>query len=267
MFLSYYGLDKNVFSKELNVKEAYRSEDYVNMINRLEYLKEIKGIGIFIGNPGVGKTYTTRCFKSSVNEDLYKIIYISATKLTVFEFLNVICKELGLDVGSCYRNEIETKIQTEIKNLKARENKDVIVIIDNAENLSSEILLEIKILYDFDMDSMDYISVIIIGNEDILTELRKTKYETLKQRIVIKYKFQGLKIEETDEYIKTRLELSGQEYDVFSKNAKYALYRVTNGNIRKLNMMIQNCLIIGMQQNKKVIDEEIVRLAKEETEI
>ena len=69
MFLSYYGLDKNLFQKMIDEKEVYESEDYKNTISRLEYLKEIKGIGIITGVTGIGKTYSIRCFKEKINDD------------------------------------------------------------------------------------------------------------------------------------------------------------------------------------------------------
>lgn len=117
------------------------------------------------------------------------------------------------------------------------------------------------------MDSVDYISIVISGNEDILTELRKIKYETLKQRIIVKYEIQGLNRAETKDYINTRLKLSGQLNEIFQENAINAIYGITNGNIRKINTMVQKSLMIGYQKGLKKIDEEIVRLAKEEIDI
>ena len=126
MFLSYYGLEKNLFQKEINTKEAYESKNYKNIMNRLNYLKEVQGIGLFIGSSGMGKTYVLRCFTETLNKDLYQVIYMSASHLTVFEFLNALCIELGLDVGNCYRNDVERKIQQEIKRIKKEQNKNVI---------------------------------------------------------------------------------------------------------------------------------------------
>lgn len=267
MFLSYYGLEKNLFQKEINPKEAFKSSNFNNVLTRLQYLKETRGIGIFTGIPGVGKTYALRCFADDTNKDLYKIIYISATKLTKFEFLNCLCKNLGLDVGNCYMNEIEEKIQNAIKKLWKEQRKRLILIIDNVENLKSEIILELKILYDFDMESMDYVSIALVGNSTIRDELKKVKYESFKQRIIVKYEFECLTKEEVEEYIKSRLELSGQSKNIFTDNAIYALYMVSKGNIRILNVLIINCLIIGSQNEKTLIDEEVVRMAKEQNEL
>lgn len=267
MFLSYYGLDKNLFQKMIDEKEVYESEDYKNTISRLEYLKEIKGIGIITGVTGIGKTYSIRCFKEKINEDLYKIIYISATQLTVFEFLNSLCKGLGLDVGNCYRNDVENKIQEEVKKLKKEKHQETIIVIDNAENLDSKVIMELKNLYEFDMDSVDYISIILVGTMELKTELRKSKYESFHQRIIVQYNMSGLTRNEVKEYIISRLKLSGQEKMIFTDNAVNALYNVSSGNIRKLNNMIITSMMIGYQRKLKEIDEEVVRLAKEESEL
>ncbi|MGN1342831.1 MAG: ExeA family protein [Bacilli bacterium] len=266
-FLSYYGLEKNLFQKEITKEEAYKSNNFNNMMSRLEYLKEVKGIGLFTGGTGMGKTYTMKYFKETVNEDLYKVIYISATRLTVFEFLNKLCRALGLDVGNCYRNEVEEKIQKTIRKLNKEERKNIILIIDNAENLTSQIILELKILYDFEMESMDYVSIVLIGDEVIKEELRKIKYEAFKQRIIVKYSLENLTREETKEYIKTRLELSGQTNNIFTDVSLNALYQVSKGNIRKLNNLVITSMMIGYTEKNKEINEEIIRLAKEQNEI
>lgn len=267
MFLSYYGIERNLFQKKITEKEAYKSEDYKNIISRLEYLKEIKGIGIITGVTGIGKTYCIRCFKEKLNDDLYKLIYISGTELKVFELLNSICKELGLDVGNCYRNDVENKIKKEIKNLKQERNKETIIVIDNAENLEGKVLLELKNLYEFEMDSIDYMSIILVGTMELKAELKKTKYESFKQRIMFQYNMVGLNRSEVKEYIISRLKLSGQDKMIFTENAVNALYNVSGGNIRKLNNMIITSMMIGYQEKIQEINEEVIRLVKEECEL
>ena len=75
MFSSYYGLSYNPFDKQqIQEKDHFVSHDYNEMINRLTYLKEIRGIGVFTARPGMGKSYALRCFAASLNPSLYHIV-------------------------------------------------------------------------------------------------------------------------------------------------------------------------------------------------
>ena len=117
------------------------------------------------------------------------------------------------------------------------------------------------------MESTDYVSIALVGNNVIRDELKKVKYESFQQRIIVKYDLENLTKKEVKEYVESRLELSGQSKNIFTNNAIYALYMVSKGNIRVLNVLIINCLIIGSQQQKEIINEDIVRLAKEQNEL
>ena len=264
MYLSYYGLESNLFNKEISSEVSYKSRDFNNVINRLNYLKEIKGIGLITGTPGLGKTYTLRCFVDSLNKDIYKVIYVSPTNLGKFEFFGNIAKQLNINVGACYKDELYDNIQKEIKRLYKEQRVSVIVLVDDAQNLNPKIIKDLKILFDFQMDSKDYTTIILCGHEELRRELSKIDYEAIRQRIVINYKFQGLEREEVKEYIETRLELSKQRQEIFTEEALNGLYSASKGNARRLNSLVINCLMIGYQNEKAIIDDEIVMLAKNE---
>lgn len=263
-YLSYYGLESNLFNKGVTSEVCFKSRDFKNVINRLNYLKEIKGIGLFTGSPGLGKTYSLRCFIDSLNEDLYKVIYISPTNLGKFEFFGNIAKQLKISLGNCYKDEMYENIQKEIKRLVNEQRVEVVIVVDDAQNLNPKILSDLKILFDFYMDSKDYTTIILCGHEDLRRELSKITYEALQQRIVVNYKLEGLSREEVKEYIKTRLELSKQKNEIFEETALNSLYNASKGNPRRLNSLIINSLIIGYQQEKEKIDDEVIMLAKSE---
>ncbi len=267
-FLSYYGIEKNIFLDVISEKEAYKSKNYENVISRLEYLKEVRGIGLFTGGTGTGKTYALKCFKESINDELYELVYVKVNPgLTAFEFLNGMCKSFGLDVGNCYRNDVCEKIQKEIRKIKEDLGKVTILVIDNAENLKGGMIEDLRSLYEYEMIDADYLSIVLFGTSEIKIELSKRRYEAFKQRIIMKYELKNLTREEVREYIKTRLELSGQNKMIFKEEAVNALFGVSKGNIRKLNHIIITSLMIGYQMGKKSINGEIIRLAKEEDEV
>ncbi len=268
MYTSFYGMSCNPFSKDGNSSYPYHSNDFDEMIGRLNFLTEVKGIGLFFGLPGLGKTYCLRYFINNLNKDLYKIIYINPTiNMTVFDFFKSLCDQLDIDIGNCYKSDIYKNIQKEIIRVNNQDKVNVVVIIDDAQLLSREIIFNFKVLYDFEMDSRDYVSLILVGHPDLRDELSKNVYETLKQRIIVNYSFKGLTREEVKEYVKTRLEMANTNKEVFSIEALNSLYSCCKSSPRRLNTLVINSLMLGSQKSKPVIDEEIIINAKGEMDL
>ena len=268
MFQSYYGMSCDPFSKEMNIDHPYESDDFKEIITRFKYLVEIKGIGLFIGEAGFGKTFSLRSFATSLNPDLYKVIYVSATKnMTTFDFFKEIGDVFNIDTGACYKMDLYNKIQKEMILLVEKEKKIPIIMIDDAHNLSKEILLNLKVLYEFEMDSKDYVTLLLVGKKELKMELSKGMYDYLKQRILVNYKLEGLNRQDIKEYVKTRLQLANVNHDLFSEDALNALYSCSHSSFRRLNTLILNCLLLGYQKKKETIDSEIVRVAKGEIDL
>ncbi len=267
MYTSFYGLSCNPFLKGVATKDAFISSDYKNFIERLDYLKEVKGIGLFIGSPGLGKTFTLRSFCNSLNKDLYKVIYISPTNLSLFDFYKSIGRELNIEVGSCYKTDLYRKIQEALKKLVDEEKVEPIIIIDDAHFLSKEILEEFKVLFDFEMDSKDYTTVVLCGHPSLKTEVSKNIYDSLKQRIIVNYKMSGLSREEVKSYVETRLTIANANKEIFAIDALNALYSCSKSSPRRLNNLILNSLILGAQSKKVKIDSEIIMSAKSEMDL
>ena len=268
MFQSYYGMSCNPFIKNNEAKEPYKSNDFIELTNRFNFLKEVKGIGVFCGCSGTGKTYTIRNFINNLNNELYKIIYISATKgISLFDFFKEVGKFLNIDIGACYKTDMYHNIQKEIRYLVDVQKKHPIIIIDDAHNLSKEILLNLKILFEYDINSKDYISLYLIGENELITKIQNDMFTYLRQRIIVNYTTQGLSRTEVKEYVKTRLEIANINYNLFTENAFNALYSCSKTFPRNINTLVLNCLMIGSQLDEKIIDEKIVMDAKGEMDL
>lgn len=268
MYTSFYGMSTNPFLKDTSIKYQFKSGDFVQVLSRLNYLKEIKGIGLITGEPGFGKTFTIRSFSSSLNKDLYKIIYISITKdMSTFDFFKIISNELCIDIGACYKSDTYKKIQEELKRLVEKDRIQPIIILDDAHFLTRDIITNLKVFYDFDMDSKDYVSLIIVGNSVIKEELSKNIYESLKQRIVVNYTLKGLSRDEVKQYISSRLEIADTTKEIFESDAVNALYSCSKSSPRRLNALIINALMLGYQNKITKIDSSIIMNAKNEIDL
>ena len=97
MYSSFYGLTFNPFDKQqLKEKDHFISRDFTEMTNRLNYLKDIRGIGVFTALPGMGKSYALRCFAASLNPSLFHMEYLCLSTISVADFYKQLCFILGV---------------------------------------------------------------------------------------------------------------------------------------------------------------------------
>ncbi|MBC2582937.1 ExeA family protein [Clostridium sp. DJ247] len=263
MYKSYWGMEFNPFEKGLSEKNFFQSHDFSQAMSRLEHLKNMKGIGLFTGLSGIGKTYTLRCFTNSLNSNLYKVIYLTLSTVTVLEFYKSLAYGLGVEIYS-KKIDLFKAIQERIISLSKDKKVTPVIIIDEAQYLKTEVLNDLKLLLNFDMDSRNYAVLILCGQPLLNNILSKQIHEALKQRIVINYNYEGICKEEVIEYISSRLKLCGVFNEIFNANALEAINSCCNGSTRLLNSLIEKCLIIGYQKSLKVIDTETVMLAQNE---
>lgn len=266
MYRAYWGMEFNPFDKEITEKQFYRGHDFNEMTKRLEYLKNVKGIGLFTGLSGTGKTACCRAFVSSLNQSLYKVVYLPMTTISASEFYRDLAKGLGLE--PCYRKiDNFRNIQERIKNLYREQKTTLTVLIDEAQYLNQAVLADLKILMNFEMDSKNYAVLALFGQPTLNNTLSMQIHEALRQRVVINYNMQGLTAEEVAGYAKDRMRLCGVSRDVFEPAALEAAYGYCSGSIRMLNTLLHRALIIGCEQKRDMVGTETVMDAANEIDL
>ena len=156
-----YGLEFNPFLK--NSKEVLvETQEYKEVQFRLKYLLSTKGFGLLTGSAGKGKTTALRSFASSLNPSLYKVIYSSLSTLTVMDFYRNLAAELGA-VPAYRKTENFKLIQDEINRLAIEKRQTPVIIMDEANYIGTAILNDLKILFNFEMDSRDRAVILLTG--------------------------------------------------------------------------------------------------------
>lgn len=260
MYRAYWNMEYNPFSKEIDVNKLFRTNDFNEALTRLDFLHKTRGIGLFTGNPGSGKTYAVKYFLENLNSGLYKIIYLPLTTISVMDFYHALAISLGLDTYHS-KTKMFFEIQNHIKQLVQEQKKNLIIAIDEAQLLKKEILTDLKILFNFDMDSKNMVTLILIGLPVINHTLSKGVFEDIQQRIVMKYDFDGITESDIRLYIADRLKLVHANTDIFNDNSIVALANSCDGSLRKLNLIIERALTIGALDNVTAINSDIVMKA------
>jgi type II secretory pathway predicted ATPase ExeA len=261
MFKEYYGFSKNPFDKHsLSEKDAFLSEDHKAMTSCLSYLIKIRGIGVFVSGPGFGKTYALRCFTKSLDRNLYEIVYISLSTVSVVDFYRQLCTELGIEVpfgkAAMFR-----AVQERIYHLFKEKRKPLVLVLDEAQKLSAHILNDLKMIMNHDFDSLNCFTLALVGEKHLNNNLEKPPHEALRQRIVINYSFEGLSDSETEAYILHKLQIAGAPTSILGEGTLAAITGYANGCPRLIDNLMTQAFMLGAQLDKPSLDTDVIMAA------
>jgi type II secretory pathway predicted ATPase ExeA len=264
-YVARYGMDFNPFIKN-SVDTLVETHGYNEAIYRLNHLLSTKGFGVITAGAGRGKTTAIRHWVKSVNTSLYKVVYISLSTTTTLEFYKQLALGLGLEPH--YRKSYNYRaIQAEITRYSLEKNMTVIIVIDEANYIQSGILNDLKMLFNFEMDSKDRAIVILTGLPILNNTLQKTTHEPLKQRITMNYHLEDLSETDGRLYIDKRLQAAKCNQTVFEDSAILAILNAANGTPRLINRICDKCLLIGHVNQANIINSDIVMQAIDEAEL
>lgn len=264
-YISRYGLEYNPFIK--NPKGATVStSQYREIHSRLDLLIQMKGFGLLTGMPGMGKTTAVRTWASNLNRAAYKIVYISLSTLTVMEFYKMIVEELGYEPSYRKMENFKT-IQSAINRYVIEKRMTPVFIFDEANYLTNATLNDLKILFNFEMDSINKAVILLTGLPKLNSTLRLSSHEPLAQRIIMNYEMRPLTNEEARNYVKEKMTQAGCHMEVFEANALEAIANAGNGAPRVIDKVVNQTLMIGNSLNENMITADTVLKAVEDITI
>jgi len=263
MFKAFYGLSFNPFDKQADSSGAcFESEDFREMTSRLNFIKDVRGIGLFTAPPGYGKTFALRCFAKALNPSLYQMAYICLTTVSVTEFYRQFCRALNLET-SIHRSTMFDAIQERLYMLLKEKHRPLILAVDEAHDLDPRALKDIKMIMNHAYDSLNCFSLLLIGEPHLNSTMEKPIHEALKQRITIHYNFVGLSPTETEKYISYKISVAGGTPTILADGVAAAIHGFSRGNPRLIDNVMADMLTIGAQLGKKTIDTDLVLAAVE----
>ena len=266
MYKEHWKINFDPFKEKITAKNSFESNDFVQAQARFEYLKQNPSLAVLTGQPGSGKTHSLRCFVSTLPKNLFKVVYIPLSTVTVLDFYKSIAYGLGTEVSS-KKVTLFRSIQERIISLSKDKKVVPVIIIDEAQYLKTEVLNDIKLLLNFSMDSKNYALMILAGQEPLGSTLNKSIHESLKQRIAINFNYSGIDQNEVPEYINTRIKLCGGSIELFDDNALESIKSCCEGSFRVLNNLLSKSLMIGAQKQASCINTDIVMMAQNEVEL
>lgn len=265
MYEEYWNIKEKPFENTPDPKFFHHSPEHEEALMRLYYvIKERKGGGLLTGEYGSGKTVLTRYIvrELSRNNNGYKIALIVNPSLSSDEFLKEIIFQLeGRECEGSKLKILHTLNNILYKGLE--EKKDIVIIVDEAQAVSSQKMFEeLRLLLNFQLNDRFLLTLILVGQPELREKINKLPQ--LKQRMAISYHLNVLSREETARYIEHRCGVAGAEKMLFSEEA-VELIAVNSGGVpRKINTYCELALMQGMFDKKKIVDESAAREAIED---
>lgn len=182
MFRQHFGLKFNPFDKEISTDKLFLSCDSKELDSRLKYMLDNRGICLIVGEPGSGKSTGLRKLTETLNRSLYKPCYLALTTLTVKEFYQSIAILLG-ETPSYKKYTLFQQIQNSIQNLYYELRITPVIIVDEIHMAPMSILDDIRLLFNFKMDSANPFVLILAGQPQIRNKLALNTCYPLRQRI------------------------------------------------------------------------------------
>ncbi|WP_028309330.1 ExeA family protein [Desulfitibacter alkalitolerans] len=266
MFTQFFGLKYNPFLKEFDVNDTYESNDIKEFKSRFKYIQSSRGILLLMGEPGTGKSTALRNITAGLNPGLFKPCYFTLSTVTVMDFYRGLLMALG-EIPANRKVTMFHQIQQSISSLYYDQKITPVIMLDEIQLVSNSILEDIRLLFNFKMDSENPFVLILAGQPQIRNKLSLSVNAPLKQRISIKHLMQGLKKEEMEDYLASRLKAAGVLENIFTPSAAEAIFSVSKGVPRLVNNLATASLMYACSKRQHQIDEETVYQGQKDFDI
>jgi general secretion pathway protein A len=263
MYTSFFGLAEKPFAITPDPRYLYLSERHAEALAHLLYgINESGGFIQLTGEVGTGKTTVVRTLLSRVPHHA-DVAVILNPRVTPVEFLLTICEELGLAIAERDRDSVKQMVDALNRRLlnAHAEGRRIIVLVDEAQNLSFDVLEQVRLLTNLETPTQKLLQIILIGQPELRELLDRTDLRQLAQRITGRYHLMPLSREETKGYVRHRLRVAGATGDIFTPGALLELHRLSQGIPRVINVACDRALLGGYTRETKKITASLVRRA------
>ncbi len=264
MYNHYFQLTHTPFSIAPDPRYLFMSERHREALAHLLYgIGSGGGFVLLTGEIGAGKTTVCRCFIEQVPENC-RLAYIFNPRLTAQELLQTVCDELHIEVApGAGAAGVKGYVDAINRYLLASHAQGLnnVLVIDEAQNLSSDVLEQLRLLTNLETSERKLLQIILIGQPELRTMLARPELEQLAQRVIARYHLGPLLEAETGAYIAHRLAVAGAVGTPFPPALTPLVHRLSHGVPRRINLLCDRALLGAYVENSPQVTRGIVRKA------
>lgn len=267
MYQEFYGFAEMPFNVTPDPKFLFLSPTHQEALSHLRYgIEEKKGFIVLTGEVGCGKTTLCRALLNELDEKSCETILILNPRINEEQLIVNILRELGERVPRNTADLMGRLNDALLKRIK--KGKDLVMIIDEAQNLSFEVMEQVRLLSNLETDDQKLLQIIMLGQPELKARLREKRLRQLKQRVLVYYDLFPLNQSETDAYIQHRLSLAGgMGRPRFTRAAMRKIFKNSRGTPRLINNLCDKALLSAFIKNSDTVNYWDVRRAQKDIKI
>lgn len=268
MYQEFYGLKENPFSLTPDPKYLYFTARHQEALAQLYYgITERKGIVAMIGEVGTGKTLLLNKLMETLHEQEMLFAYVFNPTMTPNDLFEYIAADFGLDCSSASKSQFLMRLNNLLIE-RYRENKTTVLIIDEAQNLTFDVLEELRLLTNLETAREKLLQIVLSGQPELSLKLDHQSVRQLKQRISLRCRLKPLTLDEVRDYITSRLKIAGYAGEgLFDARAIEKIYELSGGVPRIINNVCDNALISGFSYGRSKVELQLIEEVAEELQL
>jgi general secretion pathway protein A len=271
MYVDYFNFKQAPFSIAPDPRYLFMSERHREALAHLLYgIKSGGGFVLLTGEIGAGKTTVCRCFIEQIPDDC-RLAYIFNPALTVEELLRTICDEFRIELPAGGQTGGQAGVKGYVDAINAwllashAQGNNNVLVIDEAQNLSAEVLEQLRLLTNLETSERKLLQIILIGQPELRTMLARPELEQLAQRVIARYHLGALTAAETGAYVAHRLAVAGAHAATpIPASLAPLIHRLTGGVPRRINLLCDRALLGAYVENSREVTPRILRRAAQE---
>ncbi|MDP8979328.1 MAG: AAA family ATPase [Acidobacteriota bacterium] len=255
MYNAFFGFTESPFSLSPDPAFLYRSEQHEEALANLIYgVQSRKGFIVLTGEVGTGKTTMLECLRDYLESQYIEFAFIFNSRINAGQFFEMIAYDLDLHCERTSKTEVLFALNSLLIDQNDR-GRTTVLIVDEAHNLDSDVLEEIRLLGNLEDRQGKLIQVVLAGQPELDRKLDAPNLRNLKQRIVLRCTLEPFTLQDATEYINTRLTKAGMpNQTVFPPALIAEVHLRSQGIPRVINALCDNLLLTAFAMERKVAD-------------
>jgi type II secretory pathway predicted ATPase ExeA len=259
MYKEFFGLRANPFNVNPDPRYLFLTRHTEEALACLTYgIQSRKGFVLLTGEVGTGKTTLINKLLEWLRLQQVATAFIFNSRLNAPQFLDYMMTDFGIPCDSKAKSQILLRLYNWLLD-RYRAGETAVLIVDEAQNLSDEVLEEIRMLTNLETFTEKLLQIVLVGQPELEQRLKQPHLRQLRQRLTLRARTHSLTLEETKAYVGQRLRIAGANgQNIFDPESLLAIHRYANGIPRVVNLLCEHCLVSAFVDQQKLVTSSVV---------